>query len=239
MDNRPSAPSLARNRTLPSISSSRVVFLIFAASILSSSACALLYISSPDLQSIVNRVTACKGTPAPWQNQLSLADQQAKSMDSSAVLSGIYLSVFTSPDADEDANSCLDIDFTYAKPDGGNIQVSIRDMDPPELLRTNRNASFQSFPVRTQDDLFIYRNVRSMIKLSPRDVLSRTYADGLAFSNNQRASVHPMTIGISFDDASVEPQGRPNWYIVYYTPSRELLMRVSPEDGSIIERKER
>jgi hypothetical protein len=232
-----SASRFRRGQGLSDLSSRIVSMVLFAVLFLCAGSGVLLYISSPGLQSLVDQYTACKGRPAPWLDQLNLADQQAKKTDDHAVLKDITLDVVTSPRAHEDANSCLDIAFHYVRPNGHYIKVLIRDTDPPDVLSTIPDWGFGSTP--TQNDLMLIQHIRDKIKINPREAISRTYADGLAFSKSRGATVNITAIGVDLDEVTVFPQGTPNWYIEYSTPSRELLIRVSPEDGRIIEKKER
>jgi hypothetical protein len=231
------ASLLRRGESLRGLSSQRVAFVLFVVIALGSTSCALFYISSPALQSTVDQFTACKGRPAPWLALLNLADQQAKKTDGNAVLEEVTLETVSSPGAEQDPSSCLDISFRYVRSNGHVIEVLIRDTDPPDVLRTDPDEGFGTAP--THNDLALIQQVHDKIKIGPREVLSRTYAEGLAFSKSQGANVNISTISAYLGDVIVDPQGLPNWNIRYSAPSGSLLIHVSPEDGRILEKKER
>src|SRR5437868_14407233 len=186
------ASLLRRGESLRGLSSQRIAFVLFVVIALGSTSCALLYISSPGLQSTVDQFTACKGSPAPWPALLNLADQQAKKTDGNAVLEDVTLETLSSPNAEQDPSSCLDMSFRYVRSNGHVIQILIRDTDPPDVLRTTPDEGFGTAPAH--NDLVLIQQVHDKIKIGPREVLSRTYAEGLAFSKSRGANVNISTI---------------------------------------------
>ncbi len=174
------------------------------------------------------------GSPASWTSQLSVAQQEAAKIDKDAVLYSLTAELHKYKPSRIDGNNTLDVDFIFLRPSGGEIRVTMLDIDPPLVTKVDPKYSMGGAP--SHEELQGLREKLSTIKVGPRDLLKKTLAEGLAFAKPQD-TVHNVHANIYLDIDWQKKLGVPvAWHINYTIQSKQLTLFVSPLTGDILER---
>ncbi len=166
------------------------------------------------------------GPSRPLALILDVAEKKAHSIDKDVVLSGIdfhpvgYLdgAPYTTP-----ATESLEFTFSYLRPDGREIRISLEDSDPASTIeffaddtsadtRTGLTTMKEAY-LRDRGELPGYKALLNSYKLTPRDAVAQTWADSSNYISKQIVAKEQVLPAISTGSSDT---GTPVWNVDYF-----------------------
>jgi hypothetical protein len=169
------------------------------------------------------------GSPAPWSEIVSTADEAALKAVPDAMLDSVRARPVASWAKEWSLVKTLKVTFEYRDPRGDTLYVDIHDTNPAETVRVwgpaverSRRSNLEFSEARQvwyeelKDDAARRREALSKVRVSPRQAEALTWKEGLAEARNDQTEVAPwldLDLGYGPQDT-----GRPPSWGVRYAP---------------------
>jgi len=187
------------------------------------------------LQSLDARPTV--GPAASWVAQRDFAQMLAARIDPAAVLDSISASPTGYKLPPRAADTVFEVDFVFMRPDGHSLRLEIADTAPPRLLRANRDWDTRT-PAPSVEELARARAVLALIQRSPREVYQATLPLAQA-AQTGGDRLRPHLSLYAEHNWQAKYRVLTGWNMDYYLNPENLLLRVDPQTGAVLEQTKR
>jgi STE24 endopeptidase len=172
-----------------------------------------------------------RGPASSWPDLVASARQEALRVEEDME---IYMISAYPVDSEElHTDSVLAVCFYFQNGAGKMVTVTLVDTEPPQTYYTT--PTWEPGEPPTQRRLESARQALSKVKLSPRDAIEKTLAEGLAFGRARGEPVYAIVEYALYPlPGEAEPAG---WRISYLADKEELDLTVEPSSGRILSRQ--
>jgi hypothetical protein len=172
------------------------------------------------------------GPEGSWAEAIRLAQKEAAQVDPSAVLYSVMVYPYDEDRTDLGADTVLSLVFTYVTADGGSLDVSMLDTDPPTHYYTSAKSRGGQQPSAAEQQAAVL--ALSSLRVSPRRLLVETLQEGTRFGTERGEKAW---FSMMIDLSGTQPGWPGGWNVIYSTSDEELVLDVAPETGKVVSRE--
>jgi hypothetical protein len=172
------------------------------------------------------------GPEGSWAEAIRLAQKEAAQVDPSAVLYSVMVYPYDEDRTDLGADTVLSLVFTYVTADGGSLDVSMLDTDPPTHYYMSAKSRGGQQPSAAEQQAAVL--ALSSLRVSPRRLLVETLQEGTRFGTERGEKAW---FSMMIDLSGTQPGWPGGWNVIYSTSDEELVLDVAPETGKVVSRE--